>query len=625
MLQLIAQVLRYVIIALVQSAVFIAAMNLLEPVINALKKTVQERFGLNEEDSGTYVANTIIDILELTGLTVLSLKSKFPLKIADKLGLTSRGWKRGALPAAVSTGPNAPGAVAKAALAGGVPTATAVAQVVAKGKGISFDKIDKGLNVIFKAASIPVGFGFLISAAIDWAAWDGSAYQNTFQKIFAVIGLKPDAAYSRSKVLSPEVFDKILATYQNAGAYAISDPFKMQTVVFSKQALIDLLDKVGSQLLLEKGSASTKDVLAATTALVLIRGASSVPPSGSRPGGSTGSVGIPSKTPSQATLDAIPKVFTGIVSQGSLGNQDNFTPRPDDLITDADDLAKAAANNLTPFLAALPGRVRYEIKIVPSYIDRNGFTHRGTTQRIQTGTYANGTPKYKTITNKFAVANMYILTSKGSRTKLDMIVLGPVDSGRFQPTGGDVEVLVESLQSGMTKSYTSAVREDTAPPAPEKDEVIEVEKEKYTNQKGEPALYVVERVNEDGSLHVVWRDKDSGAIFDDGDYFADSETFKKIVRKRGIVGYEFVEGEIKEREQRIKKPKLDEVEAAPEPTGKPGASATTLYEWYQAQGESLPSLASRATIYEELGLGVASFYTGTAEQNTKLLAALKAQ
>lgn len=54
-----------------------------------------------------------------------------------------------------------------------------------------------------------------------------------------------------------------------------------------------------------------------------------------------------------------------------------------------------------------------------------------------------------------------------------------------------------------------------------------------------------------------------------------------------------------------------------------GAGANTLFEWYQAQGQTLPSVTARATIYEGLGLGPAGTYVGTTEQNNALLSALK--
>lgn len=49
----------------------------------------------------------------------------------------------------------------------------------------------------------------------------------------------------------------------------------------------------------------------------------------------------------------------------------------------------------------------------------------------------------------------------------------------------------------------------------------------------------------------------------------------------------------------------------------------TLFDYYSSKGKSLPSLAERANSYEDLGLGSAASYRGTAEQNNALLANLK--
>ena len=56
-----------------------------------------------------------------------------------------------------------------------------------------------------------------------------------------------------------------------------------------------------------------------------------------------------------------------------------------------------------------------------------------------------------------------------------------------------------------------------------------------------------------------------------------------------------------------------------------GEGATNLSEYYQAWGKSLPSLSTRAGIYQALGLGSSSSYSGTAAQNTTLLNALKSR
>jgi len=57
----------------------------------------------------------------------------------------------------------------------------------------------------------------------------------------------------------------------------------------------------------------------------------------------------------------------------------------------------------------------------------------------------------------------------------------------------------------------------------------------------------------------------------------------------------------------------------------PGETATTLSEYYLACGKPLPSLANRGQIFQTLGLGAASSYTGSIGQNTVLLNALKAR
>lgn len=49
------------------------------------------------------------------------------------------------------------------------------------------------------------------------------------------------------------------------------------------------------------------------------------------------------------------------------------------------------------------------------------------------------------------------------------------------------------------------------------------------------------------------------------------------------------------------------------------AIPTTLFEYYQQQGKQLPTLAERAPIFQQLGLGQAATYIGTTAQNTALL------
>ena len=51
--------------------------------------------------------------------------------------------------------------------------------------------------------------------------------------------------------------------------------------------------------------------------------------------------------------------------------------------------------------------------------------------------------------------------------------------------------------------------------------------------------------------------------------------------------------------------------------------AQTLFEYYQQQGQALPSFEERAGVYEQKGLGSAGSYAGSAEQNTRLLQGLQ--
>jgi hypothetical protein len=51
--------------------------------------------------------------------------------------------------------------------------------------------------------------------------------------------------------------------------------------------------------------------------------------------------------------------------------------------------------------------------------------------------------------------------------------------------------------------------------------------------------------------------------------------------------------------------------------------AQNLYDFYTGQGQALPSVQERSSIYEQAGLGSASTYAGTAEQNTALLGKLQ--
>lgn len=335
-----------------------------------------------------------------------------------------------------------------------------------------------------------------------------------------------------------------------------------------------------------------------------------------------------------ATTIAAPKVFSGVVSQSAIALAVPFTPRQDDLIENMDELREAVKNNEAPFMASLPGRIIREIKIVSSVITKDGFTQRGTAQQIVSGTNKDGTNKYRTVVNKFAIADIYILTEKGVRTKISRIVYGPVDSAKFRPDQSEITTLQSTIK--------------TAPPAVEQAGIPEVAPVPVTQVQIVPRDYFV---NYDAFYTQVFYIKD-GTLIASPDFSStltqeERGTFGNYggqtaegIRRLKAMGYpvdsfphKIFHNEIDGRPAPMQTASSFEeffgttisVSTAPAGTSlpAPAVSATTLYEFYTAQGQSLPSVSQRSILYEALGLGQASFYTGTAEQNTKLLAKLQ--
>lgn len=575
----IAQILRFIVIAVVQSAVFTALLALLDPLVDKAKTAVKNTFGLSDDDAGTYVANFIIDTIELAGLTVASLKTRFPLKVADKLGLTARGWTRGALPARVSTGAKAPAAAAASAKAAGTPSSDVIAQGVAAARGSAVAKVVEVGQVLTGFIGVPVGLGLLLTNTIDFAAWNSSAYQGSFQKVFAVFGLKPDESAVKANTVSDDVWNRVYSTYKALGAYAINDPYKQQSVIFSKQALIDLVNKVGAELNAQTGSAPAKAVLGITHALVLTAAQSPGIVSSSAPSVVSGTSAFGTSVPSI-------KVFTGIVSQGVLGQGLVFNARPDDLIESVQDLQDAASNNLAATLTALPASLSYEIKIVSTVVTKEGFTQRGQAQQVISGYSADGKPKYKTVVSKFATLIIYLINEKGTRTKVRTIVLGPTNVLKFNPTttqiSGIESVVKSDLSTGNIGDISSVV---TNVPVSEPAASTSTELVRNEDANGNITYSRVTTTNPKPSAAA---EPNNAALVPT---VASSATTSASAPTQAIQ--------------------------------RPGANAQTLSEWYAANGQSLPSVSNRSTLYQALGLGQASMYTGTAEQNTKLLNALK--
>lgn len=308
------------------------------------------------------------------------------------------------------------------------------------------------------------------------------------------------------------------------------------------------------------------------------------------------------------------RVFTGIVSQGKLGDAAAFTPREDDLIDSLDDLRAGAENNLAQFLISLPARIVYEIKIVAQITDANGFKRRGEARRIVTGYGKNGEPRHKTIINKFAICDVYVFTARNVRTKIQTIVLGPTDAVAFQPQAEDIQNLETALRANLATQKTEDiatirgvdVSAAAAPATSTWDDRLPTWQEYSTIPAAQEFF---NRIGGDGS-------GSAGVKVTENWYHINAQNDYAIWQR----------GRERERER------TEAVTAPGAPQGVAVAApfrgvcaASNLSAFYSTQNKKLPSVAERGALYESYGLGQGAWYTGTAEQNLKLLAALKSR
>lgn len=658
---------RYVIMAAVQLALWSLIEHFGLPLLNAGIAKVMEIFGVSEEDATTYVANSLLVSFEEVGIFAITLRTKLPISVAERLGFTSKGWNiRKLSPSAEKKLPKLVG-VSKVAATGASVDPVLIAETVATARKIPVSKVKAVFDYTIKI----LGLGFLgtmvISNVIDFGNWNSGAYQKTLQKLIAVVSfglLVPDPKVPKSSVLSADTWTRLYSTYKELGAVGINDPYKMQSVLFTRQNMIDLVDKIAATAVAEGQAIGLKQMVAATALMVII-----IPPTGTAPTTATGAPSPYSPTASTAVKTTAPiytpqvakvSVVSGVISQGLVGTQTVFAPRQDDLIENADELAQAAHNNLDPFIRSMPGRMAYIIKIVPSVKTADGFTQRGTAQKIISGYTTTGAPKYRTVVNKFAVMDIFVRTDKGSQSKITTIVLGPVDSVKFQSANVSLDAVAMGVQqdittnTSVTTTATAAPVENTAtsPVAAQPTGSPQIGKTVYyqTNTNGIPQFWVTAFAG-----NIPW-----------GNTLLTKEQYIQGLRERaifaqthiigslppGYVGQTFQQGDsaglsasadAAEQGVGVHAPGYtwpgyyagpitpdNVVGLYSTPQGETTATvapvttkATTLFDYYKAQGQSLPSVQERSVLYEQLGLGQATYYTGTAEQNIKLLAAVQ--
>lgn len=621
----VAIAIRYIIMAAVQLGLWSLIEKYGLPLLEKAVIETMKFFGVSEETAKDIMANEVIRAFESVGIFAVTLRTKLPIKVAEFLGFTSKGFAKRKLSLTLEK------KVSEVVL----PTTTKVAPSLADLEKVSeaiskSTKISVGLvgSLLKQINSNLAGIGIIylgLINTIDFANWQG-AYQKTFQKIFTSLGFPPDSPMPKANTLSSDTWKRIYSTIEELNPVGISFPVSQQIKPYSRANLADMIDELTANLLKNGQDATFKNVIAIALPLVQLKGSVNVSENGN--GNFNSGAVAPANANTSVSVAPITKVFTGIVSQGVVGQGLVFTPRPDDLIESAEELRTAAANNLAPFLNTLLGKIVYEVKVVSSIITKEGFKQTGTTQRIKTGTDSKGNAKYKTVTNKFATLVVYALTDKGSRAKLTTIVLGPTDSAKLTVAQSDLRALETELPALITTTDLEDIKEIktetpiAVTPTTEVKDANVVEVDKTTMNFWRAAVPEGSAVNYDGAQ---WANR-GGSFY--------RTTDGALAIEKGTPIPKAVTGTI-QREISDTKEGYEDIYYPPGTTPNPelkytGPStsvknAKTLSEYFNALGVPLPSVAKRSELYAQFGLGQASFYTGTAEQNTKLLNVLKGQ
>ena len=615
------------------------------PLINRAIQEIMELFGVSEETAQDVMANEMLQFAENVGIGVVTLRAKLPTVIAEKLGFTTKGFNV-RKSAQIDKVKAASGAVPKALTTAviTVPTAAEAVNIVTNAKtkvagfGSAMKFLEGRLNTVF--------LGFIVFVnLVDFGNWNSGAYQKTFQRIFEFLSfglLKPDQDWRTAKTASPEVFDKVYNTYKLEGATAIHDPYKGASVLFTRNNLLDIIDRVGAELLRTTQKASTKDVILATQLMI------SIPVS--PPGGAPSLTSAAGAAVAVAATPGVPqvKVLTGIVKSGTLGEPQEFVAREADLIENTSDLISAFQNNLAAFITTLPNKLKYELKMAPSVLTKDGTRRIGTAQQIIKGYSKSGKPQFRTVTNKFAVLDIFIFTARNVRSKIDSLVLGPVDAVKVQPATNELARISTEVKdnievkkiSEISSIATAAPITITTPqppaPPPEPTQVV-------IPGMATPTAGAAPGILAAGSIPVhyfLWWPA-AGSYYIDGiirgsapdraTAFANANTSTPGIidlgdsaAPAGGAGRPQADADFSTAKIAIAPPAPPVVSVLIPPSNNPNkCSAQSIAEYFDINRVNYPSVTDRGKLYEAFGLGPALWYSGTFEQNTKLLNEIK--
>lgn len=482
-----------------------------------------------------------------------------------------------------------------------LPRVTTIAEMVA----IPVEVIGIALAVYFGAPIVAIigGIGILgfTIAQIPkiWYDTNVVAKSQTVQALKftdEILAGKYDAKPAKLEGLAQEEIDGLFSALQIDGVTAFNDPIAQQSIALTPAGLERVIKDAANQLRASGKNPTVSKLLAAVRLMTI--------------GGTSTNVAVASTPTQSVRVTSAPsvKVFTGVVTQGKLGDTTAFVARETDLIDNMEELLQAAQNNLASYLVSLPGKIIYKIRVVNSVTGKDGFTQHGTTQQIVAGYTTKGAPKYKTITNRFAQLWLYFDTGSGSPKEIGKITLGPVNAASFNPTGAQVTVaegiIAQNIHTTDVTQISTIVTPQSiavqAPPAPV-----------YT------APVATQKTAEDVRIEYGFNNVQTAQNLINGAAAA-GITVASYWRQLAAGGARAIDAALGV----DVKPAAG---SAPAPLPFPSSSnpnkcnVATISDFYGGIIPDGAKLAERAKMYEVWGLGSAAYYTGTAEQNTKWL------
>lgn len=383
---ILAKVIRSAIGFAITLAIYTTAESFLKATLDRLPKAVSDWFGITEEEAQDFLHDFMIAQALAFGITVLAMRKRMPQVAADKLGFTSKGFSSAVMKTATK---------AKIEATTGVKVGTDLM----KGWG-SWSFVVKIMGSITAV--------WMLTQSIEVFAYRPRFFTN----ILSFVGLEKVAERLLISPPKPLFSDTEIRAHAQAFFKAGSGPLSFDYI---KQLFEAAEDTVRGNL---ENPTQARVLAVIKQDLLNLEGG-------------------PGLNIATGTKEA-GRALRGTVAQDTIGTRVPFdTPDEDFIDTDAELRAKAR-ETLMSFLRAIPGRIIYEVKLVTSYIDKNGLRRRAEWQEQVIGTNENGTPKTKRLLNRIAIIDIYAVKGPGSRTRIDRLVLGPTDA--FGLTSGTTEL-----------------------------------------------------------------------------------------------------------------------------------------------------------------------------------------